>query len=119
MEEFGMISVDHTFAYRAFGYKISSEIPLPELPSIKIENRLADITIKKADLNDLWSELSSDHNYFVVKENLVMFLIPKKAIFLIRNGNEICVDPITELYDKHHRLYILGTCMGAILMQKK
>lgn len=119
MEEFGMISTAHTFAYRAFGYRISSEIPLPELPSIKLENRLADITVKKADLIELWSELSSDHSNFVVKENLVMFCIPEKAIFLIRNGNEICIDPITELYDKHHRLYILGTCMGAILMQRK
>ena len=48
-----------------------------------------------------------------------MFLIPEKAIFLIKNGNEIFVSPISDLHDKHLRLYILGTCMGAILMQRK
>ncbi|MFJ8259773.1 aldolase [Peribacillus asahii] len=114
-----MTSTTRIFAYRAFGYTISSEIPLPELPSIKLENRLADITVKKTDLTNLWSELSSEDNYFVVKENLVMFRVPEKAIFLIQNGNEICVSPITDLYDKYHRLFILGTCMGAILMQRK
>ena len=114
-----MISTAHTFVYKAFGYTVSSEIPLPELPSIKLENCLADITVKIIDLNNLWSELSSDNDYFVVKENLVMFRIPEKAIFLIQNGNEIFVSPISELHDKHHRLYILGTCMGAILMQRK
>src|SRR6476469_5067128 len=105
MEEYGMISIG-TFAYRAFGYTISSEVPLPELPSIKLENCLADVTVKRIDLINLWSELSSDNDYFVVKENLVIFQIPEKAIFLIRNGNEICISPITDLYDKHLRLYI-------------
>ena len=114
-----MISTAHTFVYKAFGYTVSSEIPLPELPPIKLENCLADITVKIIDLNNLWSELSSDNDYFVVKENLVMFRIPEKAIFLIQNGNEIFVSPISELNDKYHRLYILGTCMGAILMQRK
>ena len=114
-----MISTAHTFVYKAFGLSVSSEIPLPELPSIKLEGCLADITVKRIDLNNLWSELSSDHDYFVIKENQIMFQVPEIGIFLIQNGNEICISPILDLYDKHLRLYILGTCMGAVLMQRK
>ena len=40
-----MISTAHTFIYRAFGFTVSSEIPLPELPPIKLEDCLADITV--------------------------------------------------------------------------
>ena len=113
-----MIST-HAFVYRAFGFTVSSEIPLPELPPIKLEGCLADITVNITNLRELWFELSSENNNFIIKENLLMFLIPEKAIYLIRNGNEICVTPLTDLNDKYLRLYVLGTCMGAILMQRK
>ncbi|WP_028392293.1 phosphoenolpyruvate carboxykinase (ATP) [Bacillus cihuensis] len=114
-----MINTAHTFVYKAFGYTISSEIPLPELPSIKLEDYLSDITVKRLDLINLWSELSSENDYFVINENQIVFQIPEIAIFLIRNGNEICFSPFVDIRDKHLRLYILGTCMGAILMQRK
>ena len=114
-----MIGTAHQFDYRAFGYTVSSEIPLPELSLIKLEDRPADIMIKKTDLHGLWSEYANADQYFVVRENFVMFLVPEKAIFLIRNGNEIYVSPMKDSSEKYQRLYILGTCMGAILMQRK
>ena len=35
--------------YKAFGFTISSDFDLPELPHIDIKENLVDITIKKAD----------------------------------------------------------------------
>jgi len=113
-----MIST-HAFTYRAFGFTVASEIPLPELPSIKLDGYLGDITVNITNLEELWLELSSENNNFIINDNFIMFLIPEKAIYLIRNGNEICVMPLTDLNDTYLRLYILGTCMGAILMQRK
>ena len=48
-----------------------------------------------------------------------MFHIPETAIFLIQNGNKIVVSPLMGPIEDEIRLYILGTCMGAILLQRK
>lgn len=50
---------------------------------------------------------------------MIIFKVPNKGIFLIQNGNEIIYSPINETQDESLRLYILGTCMSAILMQRK
>lgn len=101
----------------AFGLGISSEFLLPELPKIDID--LEKIEVKKIDLKSLWSELSIPGRHFVVKEDLIMFQVPETAIFLIQNGREIFVSPFEDSKDDQIRLYILGTCMGALLMQRK
>ncbi|WP_096435084.1 aldolase [Alteribacter populi] len=105
--------------YSAFGLNVSSEYHLPELPQSKLENHLADIIIKQSDLTAIWTELAKPNQYFVIKETLVLFQIPEMAIFSIQNGNEILVSPLQEANEDQIRLYLLGTCMGAILMQRK
>lgn len=108
-----------TMIYKAFGFTIVSEIPFPELSQLNLVDGKADIMIKKTDLSQLWSERSKLTEHFVVKENSITFHVPEIATFLIRNGNEILVSPINESDEDYHRLYILGTCMGAILLQRK
>ena len=114
-----MVNTLQTFVYNAFGLTISSEIPMPELPEYNPGNYLNGITIKRTDLSNLWTQYSASNKYFAVKENFIMFHVPDKAIFLIQNGNKILVSPLNDSDEDYHRLYILGTCMGAILMQRK
>lgn len=114
-----MISTTKQNVYKAFGLTVSSEIPLPELPHINIANNVTDILIKKADLLKLWSEQSNPNEDFVIHTDYIMFYIEETAIFLIKNGSEIFVSPFDGSYEDEIRLYILGTCMGAILLQKK
>jgi serine kinase of HPr protein (carbohydrate metabolism regulator) len=40
-------------------------------------------------------------------------------MFLIQEGRSIIVSPLEEYKEDVIRLYILGSCMGAILMQKR
>ncbi|WP_078428890.1 aldolase [Alkalihalobacterium alkalinitrilicum] len=105
--------------YEAFCLKIQSPISLPELPLVNKENSLIDIIVEVAELRDLWSELSEDDPYFVIQENLIMFNMPDVAIFLVEDGKRILFSPVDNAHDDHIRLYLLGTCMGAILMQRK
>ncbi|MGG3943996.1 aldolase [Peribacillus psychrosaccharolyticus] len=114
-----MINSLQTMVYKAFGFTIFSDISLPEIPHHNLETGLADIIIKKTDLSQLMSERSSVTEHFVVKENSITFHVPEIATFQIRNGNEILVSPLNNSDEDYHRLYILGTCMGAILMQRK
>src|SRR5690625_2580817 len=48
-----------------------------------------------------------------------MFQIEAVAIYLVKNGNEIFVSPFADAEVDQIRLYILGTCMGAILLQRR
>ncbi|MFN7250072.1 MAG: aldolase [Anaerobacillus sp.] len=106
--------------YQAFGLNILSELVLPELSLIADEQKICDIEIIKADLKNMWEELSEGtEDYFLYQKNLIMFRMPGTAIFSIENGNTIYVSPFEEAQEGHIRLYLLGTCMGAILMQRK
>lgn len=103
----------------AFGLKIESEFDLPELPQVNIGEDQVEIIIKKTDLSSLWSEQGDSNKYFVIKENWILFRIPDIAIYLIKNGREIFVTPFEGSNENQIRLYLLGTCMGALLMQRK
>ncbi|MEH6948037.1 aldolase [Bacillus sp. JJ634] len=115
-----MLKTVNKVAYKAFGLKVLSDIPLPELPlHTGNSEELAEIFIEKDDLSELWFELSSSQQRFVIKRNLVLFEIEDIAIFLIQNGKKIVISPLSEYEEDIIRLYVLGTCMGALLMQRK
>ncbi|WP_017378579.1 HPr kinase/phosphorylase [Paenisporosarcina sp. TG-14] len=114
-----MLSVEKKTIYKAFGLTITSEFPLPEIPPLNIEDVGIDIVIEKADLTTLWSEHSIDDDDFVIKKDWIMFNISETALFLIQNGSRILVSPYKGANEDEIRLFILGTCMGAILMQRK
>ena len=106
--------------YKAFGLSILSEIPMPELLEQPEGSKdTVDIIIEKNDIPELWNELSSPQKKLVVKENLVMFQIADIAIFLIEDGKKIIVSPLEGYEEDIARIYVLGTCMGALLMQRK
>ncbi|WP_099330934.1 ATP-binding cassette domain-containing protein [Priestia aryabhattai] len=114
-----MIEIAEKTAYKAFGLTVSCELPLPELPQAGVEGGAADVVIKKSDLFTLWSEKSVPNEDFIIQENLVMFHIPETAIFLIENGNKILFSPMEGAQEDELRLYILGTCMGTVLLHRK
>ncbi|MFC3884759.1 aldolase [Bacillus songklensis] len=114
-----MLKAKKKVVYKAFGLSVTSEISLPELPHMGNKVDSIDIEIKIEDLSELWFELSNKKNRFVINENLVMFQIPNIATFSIQEGKRISVLPMKEDEEDMIRLYILGTCMGVILMQRK
>lgn len=105
--------------YTAFGHSIHSEIALPEVQQLNTPGHTADIVIRYADLTEQWSELSITPKTFVCTENMVMFKIPDLAVFAVEGGTTISISPDKGAEEDKIRLYVLGTCMGAILMQRK
>ncbi|RKL66391.1 aldolase [Salipaludibacillus neizhouensis] len=114
-----MIETTEKIIYKAFRLTISSEYDLPELLKETSNYIDTDVVIKKGDLTAQWAELAEPNQTFVIKANLIMFHMPNVAIFSITNGRNIVVSPLDQASDDHIRLYLLGTCMGAILMQRK
>jgi hypothetical protein len=115
-----MITTLNSLIYKGFGLNVLSEMPLPELTRITEKIEKIDIVIEIRDLSKQWSEIDSiAQKRFVVKENKVMFEVPNTAIFSIQEGKKITVSPMIGAEEDKIRLYILGTCMGAILIQRK
>lgn len=113
-----VITEKHTI-YKGFGFTIQSDFYLPELQVVDVNEEQVEVIIEKADLTTIWSETAKDDQYFVIKKNLTMFKVDDVAIYSIHEGNRICVSPLDGSVEDQVRLYILGSCMGALLMQRK
>jgi hypothetical protein len=106
--------------YKAFGLKIISDIIFPELEQLSVEYEdKSEISVEKNDVPIIWYELSSQGKRFIAFENLVMFQIEEIAIFTIQDGGKIVVSPLSDYDEDIARIYVLGTCMGSLLMQRK
>ncbi|MFJ7934430.1 aldolase [Sporosarcina sp. NPDC096371] len=105
--------------YKAFGLTISSEIFLPELSQLSGVGNGTDVVIEYADLSLVWAQYTGSAKHFVIKKDWLLFRVPESAIFLIQHGRKILVSPMNGADEDEIRLYMLGTCMGAILLQRK
>lgn len=116
-----MIKTESKNSYYSFGFRIDSYLPLPELPPINEHTNMNMETVRVAitDLTACWNSAASSSEYFAVKDNQVLIRVPNTAIFCISNGESIMVSPFEGFNDDKIRLYILGTCMGVILLQKR
>lgn len=113
-----LIKTSQSYLYNAFGFVIKSDLELPEIPQITIGKYEISIS-ERCDLDVLWEKKKSNNEYFVFRPQFVIFRVPNIAIFLIKDGNEINYYAYKQNVDDYIRLYLLGTCMGAILMQRK
>ncbi|WP_240050817.1 aldolase [Metabacillus litoralis] len=115
-----MIVTNKKTAYMAFDIRILSEIPLPELSPLEIYHQGIDVEVIMGDLKTEWDELAGEKVGFIFKEdNYVFFRLDDVAIFLIEEGNKITISPLKEYKEDIARMIVLGTCMGAILVQRK
>lgn len=114
-----MVQTINQTIYKAFGHSIQSDIPLPELQQMDNPDHDIDITVGYADLTERWLELSVSPKKFAVTKNLVMFCIPDLAIFAVESGTNIYISPEKGADENKIRLYVLGSCMGAILLQRR
>lgn len=115
-----MLKTESKNSYYSFGLRIESYIPLPELPRTDehADLQIGTVTVTKTDLSSNWHDCAPSNEYFAIKDNQVFFRVPDTAIFCI-NGDSIIVSPYEGSDEDKIRLYILGTCMGVILLQKR
>jgi hypothetical protein len=113
-----MIDTTKKYYYKAFGLRVSSEISMPELLQLNKQIDIVDIEIIIDDLSGVWDEIGKKGK-FVVRKNLVIFQISDTATFCIQEGERVIVSPMKGSDADKIRLYILGSCMGALLLQRK
>jgi hypothetical protein len=113
-----MLQTINNYAYKAFGLNIISEIEFPELLKSNIDDLNMDILFKIVDLTSLWNEIGVKKK-FIVNDKNVLFEIENIAIICVQGGKRVLVSPLKEFSEDRIRLYLLGTCMSIILMQRK
>ena len=114
-----MLKTEKRLIYNAFGLNIISDIYLPELDSMTNMADEVDVEIIVKEISCNKQELENNpFQHFVFKDE-VMFNVPNIANFYIKDGKSIIISPLDEEDEDVLRLYILGTCMGTILMQRK
>jgi hypothetical protein len=98
---------------------LASDIALPELPVVEGMDQTADIVIERADLSEEWSRIAVPNGMTFVTVDRIMFQIAGTATYCVQDGNKIVVSPMTGSDEDRIRLYILGSCMGALLFQRR
>ncbi|WP_040950867.1 hypothetical protein [Gorillibacterium massiliense] len=105
--------------YQAFGLTIRSEIALPDVLSIEERQGEADVDIRIGDLDQDWQLYGDPDDYYAYHENQLLLYVPDLAIYRVREGRDITVMPFEKATEDSICLYLLGTCMAAILMQRR
>lgn len=99
--------------YFAFGLVLDSEFPIPQVPIIEKSGN-ADVAVRRVDMRDLRKE----EPYMDVTERQILLHIPDIAVFRMTDGNLIEVSPYETTTDTRLAVYIMGSCMGAILHER-
>jgi len=107
--------------YNAFGLRIASELAFPELNKEEqsVHSKPIDAEIYICDLTDAWQQLGFQTSDYAGNNQEVYFHIQGVAIFCVQQGKRILISPLPGADEEQIRLYVLGTCMGTLLMQRK
>lgn len=103
------------FHYKAFGCNIASAFPLEGLLPA---DGVPDVWIREGKVPVQIPGPENSHAYIMVGEDGFAFRVQDIGCFLVRGGREIIAEPSDACEPEAHTLFILGTCMGALLMQR-
>ncbi len=108
------------YMYHAFGLNIQSALNLPELLACADNSNLnPDVTIQFGDVPKAGlSEAVVKGAFYQSNHDELWLDVPHVARYLITHGNCITIDPYEQADEDSIRVFLLGSGMGALLMQR-
>lgn len=108
------------YIYQLYGLTIQSDLLLPELLySESLTNTQPDVQIYAGTVPAEGLTEGKDLGIFLQTTPEQLWLaVPGVARFLIRYGREIIYEPLDGADDDSIRVFMLGSCMGALLFQR-
>ena len=104
--------------YRLFGLRISSDIRLPELLPCPGDQR-GDVDIRRGPVPGDGAAVGPRMGPFShAAEHALWLHVTGVARYLVRGGTELIYQPDGEIDEGSLRVFMLGTCMGALLLQR-
>ncbi|MBI4647126.1 MAG: hypothetical protein HY738_11185 [Bacteroidia bacterium] len=101
--------------YRAFGLNIQSCIALPELETTSGQ---PDVDIVFGDVPDFLDAPKTKGIRYEASAGKLLLKVNNVAKFLVLNGNKIFIEPLNNATDEDIRLFLLGSCFGALIHQR-
>ncbi len=102
--------------YRLFGLNVASEVPLPEaLPALPGAG--ADVHVRLGKLPEDIRAATTEKEWFGVRERELWFRSPY-AFYHVQNGSSIVIEPFAGTTETELRLFLLGSAMGFLMIQK-
>ncbi|MBK5102410.1 MAG: hypothetical protein JJE15_15725, partial [Desulfobacteraceae bacterium] len=96
------------YHYTAYGLKIASCIPCPELLA---GNGSPDVTIRYGKTSDSLAGAQAKGGYYQATPEQLLLSIDRVARFLVSRGEEILIDRVPDSNDIEVRLYLLGSAL--------
>lgn len=103
--------------YQCYGLSISSDLDLPELLCARVDN--ADAVISQGQVaSDVIAKGKQLGPFLFANRTQLLLEVPGVARYLIENGNRITYQPLGEADADSIRVFLLGSCFGALLFQR-
>lgn len=107
------------FLCRAYQYLIESELEFPEfLPATGNDTGAPSITIRYGDVPTELENPTGKGVLYQASAHQFLLKLDGVARYLVRNGNEIVVQPAPGSLASDVRVFLLGSCLGALLHQR-
>lgn len=104
--------------YSCYGLVLASEIDLPDLGEPLVTDTAPDVVVRFGALSEPPGE-AAPLPYGLWREGASAgVLVPGVARYEARNGNEVVIDPVAGADPRAIRLFLLGSLMGAVMMQR-
>ncbi|AZV56474.1 hypothetical protein [Clostridium sp. AWRP] len=107
----------HTYKYKAFGLKICSDIEMLEL--LEDNSWDTDLNIKFGKVPDTFENVIINTKSRLIGKNNFRLDNAGIAKYFVKSGNEIIVEPYKDAFFEEIKVYLLGSCMGALLYQRE
>lgn len=103
----------------AYGLRFASELALPELPAAPGAAAEADVRIRYGRVDEAGLAGGTRVGPFAWASAEALWLqVPAVGRYLVCAGREIVIDPNPGIDEDSLRLFLLGSCLGALLFQR-
>lgn len=107
-----------TKVWPCYGLRVSSVIDLPDLGEPLDGSAPVDVRIGFGDVPPVRRPAGSSDYVLLRDGDRCHVEVPEVGRFSIRAGTEVVVDPLPGVEEKILRMFVLGTVMGAVMMQR-
>ena len=107
--------------FRAYQLLFAASIPIPEMVTADVANLRGcepDVVISEGDFPDGLPNPLAFSAVHEVNAEALLLRVAGIGRYLVRDGREILIDPGPTATAHEIRVYLLGTCVGALLHQR-
>lgn len=105
-----------SYLYVVYGLHVASEIECPELCPASFSS--IDINVRFGSVPEQIDNPTGCGVVYQTRPDTFLLNLARVARYLVRNGNEITIEPAPDADKDSIRLFLLGSCFGALLFQR-